>query len=84
MEPLKQISVKINPITLGKIDKMANSWPYRKRNAIINGILNAVIDALTPQEIYRMLRYSRYWYDKPQMTFTLPEPHKYKPIEDGD
>lgn len=84
MEPLKQISVKIDPITLGKMDKMANSWPYHKRNAIINGILNVVFDALTPLEINRMLRYSRYYYDKPTVTFTLPEPHKYKPIEDGN
>lgn len=84
MEPLKQISVKIDPITLGKLDKMANSRPYRKRNAIINGVLNAVFDALTPLEINKMLRYSRYFYDKPTMTFTLPVPHKYKPIEDGN
>lgn len=84
MEPLKQISVKIDPTTLGKIDKMTHSWPYVKRNAIINGILAVVVDSLSSLEINRMCRYSRYYYDKPKMTFTLPESHGYKPIEDGN
>ena len=77
MEKLKQISVRIDPETLAKIDTMTTKHSYWKRNAIINGLLSAVVDAMDDKTIYDMVRYSRHCYPKPKGSFYLPEhlPH---------
>lgn len=58
-ENLKQISAKIDPVTLDKLDNIQRQHYYWKRNTIINGILTAVVDTFTIQEIYDMIRYCR-------------------------
>lgn len=60
MEKMKQISVKIDPETLKAIDELVLRVKWYKRNAIINGILTAVIDACKDDDVYRMLRYWRH------------------------
>ena len=57
MEKMKQISLKIDPATLEKIDEMARHFKWWKRNAIINQVLSAVLDECTADDILKMLRY---------------------------
>lgn len=73
MENLKLISVKIDPKTLEKIDTIHKTHPYWKRNAIINGLLTAVVDAMDSGAIYDMVRYTRNYHPKPRGSFYLPE-----------
>lgn len=73
MENLKQISVKIDPKTLEKIDTIHNVHHYWKRNTIINGLLTAVVDSMDSGALYDMVRYSRGYHPKPRGSFYLPE-----------
>lgn len=73
MENLKQISVKIDPKTLEKIDTLQKIHWYWKRNAIINRLLTALFDSMDSKALYDMLRYSRYYHPKPRGSFYLPE-----------
>lgn len=73
MEKLKQISVKIDTVTLQKIDDICKKHYYWTRNAVINGILGAVVDGMDDDTIYEMVRYSRLFYDKPKGTFIIPK-----------
>lgn len=57
MEKKKQISLKIDSDTLAKIDELARHFKWYKRNAIINQVLSAVLDACTADDILKMLRY---------------------------
>lgn len=57
MEKKKQISLKIDPDTLEKIDEMAKALKWHKRNAIINQVLASVFDACTVDDIRKMVRY---------------------------
>ena len=73
MEKLKLISVRIDPETLKKVDAIKANHRYWKRNAIINGLLTAVVDAMDDKTLYDMLRYSRHYHNKPSGSFYLPE-----------
>lgn len=73
MKNLKLISVRIDPKTLEKIDAIHKVHNYWKRNAIINGLLTAVVDAMDSGAIYDMMRYSRFYHPKPRGSFYLPE-----------
>lgn len=68
---LKQISAKIEPITLDKLDNIQRQHYYWKRNTLINGILTAVVDTFSPQEIYDMVRYSRRFDYQTEGSFKL-------------
>lgn len=57
MENLKQISAKVDAQTIEKIDAIALKAKYWKRNAIINGILTAIVDSCTYDEIMLLVRY---------------------------
>lgn len=63
MENLKQISVKLDPVTLDRIDRLAKNARYYKRNAIINQILTTIFDCCSEQEIMILVRY---WRHDPQ------------------
>lgn len=73
MENLKLISVRIDPKTLEKIDTIHKVHHYWKRNAIINGLLTAVVDAMDSGALYDMIRYSRTCHPKPRGSFYLPD-----------
>lgn len=73
MENLKQISVKIDPKTLEKIDTIHKVHHYWKRNTIINGLLTAVVDSMDAGALYDMVRYSRGYHPKPRGAFYLPK-----------
>lgn len=57
MENLKQLSVKIDPETLEKVDAIASKGRYWKRNTIINGILTALMIEADERDIYKLIRY---------------------------
>lgn len=65
MADLKLISARIDTETLKRIDAWLLEHRFWKRNAVINGILTAVVDSMTSQEIYDMVRYSRIHDEKP-------------------
>lgn len=71
MENLKLISVRIDPVTLEKIDAFKRKHYYWKRNAIINGILSAVVDAMDDNSLYDMVRYCRNYHDNPSGNFCI-------------
>ena len=73
MKKLKQISVRIDPVTLQKIDDFCKKHYYWKRNTIINGLLTAVVDAMDSGAIYDMVRYTRNYHQKPRGSFYLPD-----------
>lgn len=58
-ENLVLVSCRIDPLTLKKIEEQAKKHYYWKRNTIINGILTAVMDNFTDQQVYDMIRYWR-------------------------
>lgn len=70
MENLKLISCRIDPETMKLIDTFVSRHGYWKRNAVINGILTAVVDTFTPSDIYDMVRYSRLFDEKPSGSFS--------------
>lgn len=69
MENLKLISARIDTETLKRIDEWLLGHRYWKRNAVINGILTAVVDSMSSKEIYDMVRYSRIHDEKPSGSF---------------
>lgn len=73
MANLKQISVRVDPVTLQKIDDFCKKHYYWRRNTIINSLLGAVVDAMDDKALYDMVRYSRHFYNKPRGSFYLPE-----------
>lgn len=75
MQNLKLISVRIDPQTLKKVDALVANHRYWKRNAIINGLLTAVVDAMDDGTLYDMVRYTRHYHTKPKGSFYLPEHH---------
>lgn len=68
---LKQISAKIDPETIAKLERISEHHYYWKRNTIINGILTAVVDTFTDKEIYDMIRYNRHLDNDTEGTFKL-------------
>lgn len=72
MEKLKQISVRIDPVTLQKIDDFCKKHYYWTRNYVINYLLGAVVDGMDDDTLYEMVRYSRHLHDKPKGTFIIP------------
>lgn len=68
---LKQISAKIDPETIAKLERIQKVHYYWKRNTIINGILTAVVDTFTDEEIYDMVRYFRFIDYKTEGSFKL-------------
>lgn len=73
MANLKQISVRVDPVTLQKIDDFCEKHYYWKRNTVINSLLSAVVDAMDDKTLYDMVRYSRHYHNKPSGSFYLPE-----------
>ena len=60
MENLKQISVKIDPVTLDKIERLAKIARYYKRNAIINNVLTTIFDCCKDEGIMILVRNKRH------------------------
>lgn len=65
------VSCRIDPETLKKIEAMRSKHYYWKRNAIINGILTAVVDNFTDQQVYDMVRYWRQGQDEVKAEFEI-------------
>lgn len=60
MQNLKQISVKIDPATLQKIDEFTGRYYSIKRNAVINNVLTAIFFNASPRDIDKLIRYWRH------------------------
>lgn len=60
MENLKQLSVKIDPATLQKIDETIKNIRYYKRNTVINNVLTAVFFNADFTQIAKLIRYWRH------------------------
>ena len=75
---LKLVSARIDPDTLALVDKWLLTHRYWKRNAVINGILTAVMNTFKEKEVYDMVRYSPHFYEKPSGTFSLDDHNRKK------
>lgn len=64
MENLKQISVKIDPVTLQKIDETVKQLHYYKRNSVINNVLTALFFNADSLSISKLVRYWRHGGNK--------------------
>ena len=53
---LKLVSARIDPDALEKIDKFVRSHTYWTKNAVINGIITAVMTKFDERDIYDMVR----------------------------
>lgn len=60
MQNLKQLSVKIDPATLEKIDQTAKQFRYYKRNAVINNVLTALFFNADSYTITKLVKYWRH------------------------
>lgn len=70
-ENLVLVSCRINPETLEKIEKQVKRHYYWKRNTVINGILTAVMDNFTDQQVYDMVRYWRQDHNEVKANFEI-------------
>lgn len=69
MNNLKLISARINPETLEKLDAFCGSNRYNNRNAVINGILTAVMSCADNRSISEMSHFNPKWYDGTPIQF---------------
>lgn len=69
MNNLKLISARINPETLKKLDDFCGSNRYYNRNAVINGILTAVMSCADNHSIRQMNDFNPKWYDGTPIQF---------------
>lgn len=60
MQNLKQLSVKIDPATLQKIDETVKNFHYYKRNSVINNVLTALFFNAESHTIAKLIRYWRH------------------------
>jgi metal-responsive CopG/Arc/MetJ family transcriptional regulator len=60
MEKTKVISVRLSESLIGKLDKATTDLRYWKRNAVIEQILQAVLDTADHQTLYEIARRNRY------------------------
>lgn len=68
MAKLKQISAKIDAVTLEKIDALASkSWGW-SRNMVLNQIMTAVMDGANMDSLRRMMLYEREFNKELQVT----------------
>ena len=65
------VSCRIDPETLKKIETQISKHYYWKRNTVINGILTAVMDNFTDQQVYDMVRYWRQGHNEVKAEFEI-------------
>lgn len=53
---LKLVSARIDPDAIEKIEKFVRSHSYWTKNAVINGIITAVMTKFDERDIYDMVR----------------------------
>lgn len=70
-ENLVLVSCRIDPETLKKIETLTEKHYYWKRNTVINGILTAVMDNFTDQQVYDMIRYLRNGHEEVKAEFEI-------------
>lgn len=71
MDTRKLISLRIDSETCAKLDEIAKYTIYHTRSSVINGILDAVVDGISKNDIWHLLRYWRKDEDtKPTIVIT--------------
>lgn len=73
MAKLKQISAKIDAVTLEKIDALASKFYGWSRNMVVNQIMTAVMDGADMDSIRRMMHYDRLSSSELIVTFLSDE-----------
>lgn len=68
MAKLKQISAKIDAVTLEKIDALATKSYGWSRNMVLNQIMTAVMDGAELDSLRRMMHYDREFTKTLQIT----------------
>lgn len=68
MAKLKQISAKIDAVTLEKIDAIAARSYGWSRNMVLNQIMTAVMDGTDIDSLRRMMNYDRVFCGKLRVT----------------
>lgn len=63
---LKLVSARIDPDALEKIEKFIRSHNYWTKNAVINGIITAVMTKFDERDIYDMVRTN--WFIQEDIT----------------
>lgn len=69
MENLKLISARINPETLERLKVFCGTNRFYNRNAVINGILTAVMSCADEHSIRQMTRFYPKWSDGTPIQF---------------
>lgn len=59
-ENLVQMSIRIDPDTLKKIEELGKRHTYWKRNAIINHLLTTLMNDFTDGQLWNMMRRGYY------------------------
>lgn len=72
-ENLKLVSCRIDPDTLRDIDDFVKERRYWKRNSVINAILTNVLKKMPKNELYDLVRWSRFDSSKWECRFTKVE-----------
>ena len=73
MAKLKQISAKIDAVTLEKVDALASkTWGW-SRNMVLNQIMTAVMDGADLDSLRRMMHYDRLYSSELMVTFLSDE-----------
>jgi len=78
-ENLKLVSTRLDPKILAKIDDFVSDHYYWKRNSVINGVLTAVFNHFTKDEIYDMCRT---WDERNEMVDCKYKLNPDRPIPD--
>ena len=73
MAKLKQISAKIDAVTLEKIDALAERSYGWSRNMVLNQIMTAVMDGADMDSLRRMMHYDRLSSSELIVTFLSDE-----------
>lgn len=84
MKNLQLISVRLDPDDLEALSKFCQRHYYWKRNAVICGIISAVMRDFTEKQVYDMVRRNRFGAEKVTAEYRIeqvPAPEKRDTVE---
>ena len=77
-ENLKLVSCRIDPDALREIDDFVRDKHYWKRNSVINAIVTNVLKMMPKNELYDLVRYSKWDTNKWECHFKKVEEDREK------
>lgn len=72
-ENLKLVSCRIDPEALREIDDFVRDRRYWRRNSVINAVLTNVLKMMPKNELYDLVRYSKWDTNKWECRFKKVE-----------